>query len=236
MSSTGRPGGSGPSATGGVLETTEVPGLFDVVASQVTFAGKIIDVRVDQVVMPGGRVAAREVVGHHRAVAIVALDEQDRVVLVGQYRHPFRRRLWELPAGLLDIEGEQPQPAAARELAEEVGLQAGDWQVLVDSVPSPGIMDESVRIYLARGLTDIGRQGEISDEEADLSIVRTPLAAAVSAVFKGDIVNANAVIGILAAHVALQEQRQLRSGDDPWTTGSALVRTAAEPLQTPPAL
>ena len=218
------------------LEKTETPGLFDVVASEVKFAGKIVSVRVDQVVMPGGRVVAREAIGHHRAVAVVALDEEDRVVLVGQYRHALRRRLWELPAGLLDVPGEEPQPAAARELAEEVGLGAADWQVLVDCVPSPGIMDESVRIYLARGLTDIGRQGEITDEEADLTIQRVPLAAAVSGVFGGDIVNSHACVGILAASLALQEERPLRPGDDPWTTGSSLVRGGDEPLRKPPAL
>ena len=207
MSSTGRPGDSGPSA--GVLETTEVPGLFDVVASEVTFAGKIIDVRVDQVVMPGGRVAAREVVGHHRAVAMVALDEEDRVVLVGQYRHPFRRRLWELPAGLLDIEADS-EPAGAR--ARRGGRRAASTGRCSRNIASPGITDEAVRIYLARGLTEIGRQGEISDEEADLRMVLMPLAAAVSAVFNGRIVNANAVTGILAASAVLQRQRQLRPG------------------------
>lgn len=212
------------------------PGLFDVVSSETVFDGKIVQVRVDQVRMPGGGVAGREVVAHHRAVAVVALDSDGRVVLVGQYRHPIRRRLWELPAGLLDIEGELPLTAAARELAEETGLQAADWQVLVDVLPSPGIMDEGVRIFLARDLTDVGRQGEIAHEEADLIIERVSLGDAVAAVFAGDIVNGMAVAGLLAAQTALTAGLGLRPGDESWEGSQVLARGADEELSPPPVL
>jgi 8-oxo-dGTP pyrophosphatase MutT (NUDIX family) len=212
------------------------PGVFDVVSSETVYDGKIVQVRVDQVRMPGGRVAARETVGHDRAVAIVALDDEQRVVLVAQYRHPIRRRLWELPAGLLDVEGELPLAAAQRELAEETGLRANRWQVLVDVVPSPGIMDEGVRIFLARGLVDIGRQGEILHEEADLTVERVPLAAAVDGIFRGDIVNGMAVSGLLAAHLALTGERSLRPGAQPWTDSQALARGDDEDLAQPPTL
>jgi len=222
--------------TGAALERPTTPGLFDVVDTEEKYAGKIVQVRVDQVVMPGGKVAAREAVRHHRAVAVVALDEDDRVILVSQYRHPLRRRFWELPAGLLDIDGESAQPAAARELAEEVGIRADDWQILVDIVPSPGIMDEGVRVYLARGLTDIGRQGEITDEEADLTIVRVPLTVALEGVFRGDIVNGLAVSGLLATKLALQDGRQLRPGLQEWADSQALIRADDEELTQPPNL
>jgi 8-oxo-dGTP pyrophosphatase MutT (NUDIX family) len=212
------------------------PGLFDVVDSEVMFEGKMVSLRVDRVVMPGGGVAAREVMKHHRAVAVVAVDEESRVILVSQYRHPLRRRLWELPAGLLDIEGEDPQPAAARELGEEVGVRADRWDVLVDAAPSPGISDEAVRIYLARELTEIGRQGEVSDEEADLTIVRVPLAVAVDAVLRGDIVNGPAVSGLLAAQLALEDDRALRTAGEAWIRSPALVRDDDEELAQPPAV
>ncbi len=218
------------------LEKPVTVGLFDVISSEIKYAGKIVEVRVDQVIMPGGAVAAREAVKHHRAVAVVALDELNRVVLVSQYRHPMRRRLWELPAGLLDIDGEDAMTAAARELGEEVGVAAADWQVLVDVVPSPGISDEGIRIYLARGLVDGGRQGEISHEEADLAIVRVPLAAAVEAVFRGDIVNGPAVSGLLAAQLALAGAVALRPADQGWANSPALVRTDDEELTQPPTL
>jgi 8-oxo-dGTP pyrophosphatase MutT (NUDIX family) len=211
-------------------------GLFDVVGSESVFDGKIVQVRVDRVRMPGGAVAARETIGHDDAVAVVALDDDDRVVLIGQYRHPVRRRLWELPAGLLDVEGELPLIAAQRELAEETGLEAQRWQVLVDVVPSPGIMDEGVRIYLARDLVDVGRQGDIAHEEADLTIQRVPLADAVNAVFRGDIVNGMAVSGLLAAYTALAEERSLRPGAEPWEGSQARARSADEELTPPPTL
>ncbi len=156
-------------------------------------------------------------------MAVVAIDDDGNVVLIEQYRHPLRRRLWELPAGLMDIAGESAQPAAARELGEETGLAAADWSVLVDVAASPGFTDEVVTIFLATGLSDIGRQGDLDDEEADLKIVRVPLATAVSAALAGQIVNASAVAGLLAASVALNvrpgAEVVLRNTDDRWSDG-----------------
>lgn len=172
---------------------------FDVLGSETLHVGGIFAVRADEVRMPGGTTARREVVEHFGAVAIVALDEAGDVVLVHQYRHPVARRLWELPAGLLDMGDEPPHVTAARELEEEVGLAADVWHVLVDVIAAPGFADESVRIFLATGLTDVGRP-EAHHEEADLTVRRFPLAEAVDMVFSGEIVNSLAVAGILAAH------------------------------------
>lgn len=204
------------------------PELFSVRSSRRVFDGVVTSVRIDEVQMPGGSTALREVVEHDRAVAVVAVDEADRVVLIEQYRHPLRRRLWELPAGLMDVDGEHPRVCAARELAEETGLAAAEWSVLIDSAASPGFTDESVRVYLARGLTDVGRPGEVEHEEADLRVVRVPLAEAVQAVFDGAIVNSSAVGGILAAAQARSSGVELRSADDAWTGGPAVRRTDAE--------
>jgi 8-oxo-dGDP phosphatase len=172
--------------------------------------------RVDEVAMPGGGTALREVVEHLGAVAVVALDDAGAVVLIHQYRHPLGRRLWELPAGLLDSGDETPLAAARRELAEEVGLAASDWTTLVDVAVSPGFTDEVVRVFLARGLTEVDRdvQGE---EEADLEAKRFPLAEAVDMVLAGEIVNGPAVSGLLAAHAVVTGGGTGRPSDAPFT-------------------
>jgi 8-oxo-dGTP pyrophosphatase MutT (NUDIX family) len=207
--------------------------LFSVVASERMFEGKVANVRIDTLVMPGGGTAKREVVEHQRAVAIVALDDDDQVVLIEQYRHPLRRRLWELPAGLMDIDGEPARSAAERELGEETGIHAASWSVLLDVAASPGFTDEVVRVFLATGLTEIGRQGEVEHEEADLTVVRVPLARAVEAALAGDIVNASTVGGLLAASIAVRSSVQLRPADDPWTSGAATPHVGPGVPQAP---
>ena len=184
-------------------------------SSEIVYAGKILALRLDEVQMPGGVSARREVVEHFGAVAVVALDDDDRVAMVYQYRHPVGRRLWELPAGLLDVGGEAPVLTAARELHEEAGLAAENWSVLVDIVTSPGFSDESVRVFLATGLSEIERP-EAEHEEADLKLDWLPLAEAVQRVLAGEIVNSLAVAGILAAN-AVSDRTSLRTADSPWT-------------------
>lgn len=198
--------------------TREEPGShrFETVATQDIYRGRVIALRADEVAMPDGHVARREVVEHFGAVAIAALDEQNRVVLIHQYRHPLGRRLWELPAGLLDEPGEAPQDAAARELAEEVGLAAADWSVLLDVAASPGFTDEVVRVYLARDLAPAPHERAIGDEEADLVVRRFDLADAVRMALAGDVVNSSSVGGILAAHAVLSGAGHARPVDTPW--------------------
>jgi 8-oxo-dGDP phosphatase len=189
--------------------------VFETTSSETLHTGNIFALRRDQVRMPGGKVVTREIVEHFGAVAVVAMDDDENIAMVYQYRHAFGRRLWELPAGLLDIDGEPAQVTAARELVEEAGLQADTWAVLVDLDSTPGFSDESVRVYLATGLTHVDRP-EAHDEEADLTMQWYPLADAVRKVLNGEIVNAIAVAGILAAQAVTTGLAPARPVDSPW--------------------
>ncbi|RDI59656.1 NUDIX domain-containing protein [Nocardia pseudobrasiliensis] len=188
---------------------------FETVSSRTVYSGAILALRLDQVRMPGGKVAEREVIEHHGAVAVAAVDEDGQLVLINQYRHPIGRRLLELPAGLLDKQGEDPLTAAKRELAEETGLAAREWSVLVDVALSPGFTDEALRIYFATDLYETDRPTP-ELEEADLSIIRMPVDKAVRAALAGEIVNATAVAGVLALSTARGNGIALRPADAPW--------------------
>jgi ADP-ribose pyrophosphatase len=173
--------------------------VYEVVSSRRVYEGKIITVRVDEVRMPGGETAEREVVEHDDAVAVVALDKGGRVLLIRQYRHPLTRKLWELPAGLCDVDGESFPDTARRELAEETGFEAGVWHTLADMHPSPGMSTEFTRVYLAREVRELPDKSERQDEEADLEPTWVPLDEAVARVEAGEITNGLAVVGLLAA-------------------------------------
>jgi 8-oxo-dGTP pyrophosphatase MutT (NUDIX family) len=190
--------------------------VFETTSSETLYTGKIFALRRDQVRMPGDKDVIREVVEHFGAVAVVAMDDNGNIPMVYQYRHALGRRLWELPAGLLDVHGEAAHLTAARELQEEAGLQARTWRVLVDLDSTPGFSDESVRVYLATELSDVGRP-EAHDEEADMTLQWYPLAEAARKVLSGEIVNAIAVAGILAAHAVITGFIQPRPVDSPWT-------------------
>jgi 8-oxo-dGTP pyrophosphatase MutT (NUDIX family) len=175
------------------------------------YAGAIFSVYSDEVTMSGGGTATRDVVENKGAVGVVALDDVERVVLIKQYRHAVHQRLWELPAGLRDVKGEDLVAAAARELAEEVDLHAGRFELLIDMHTSPGFSDETIRLYLARELRPVpeAERYERTDEEADLQVAWFDLDDAVDMVFRGEITNAAAVGGLLAA---------ARARNDGWAT------------------
>ena len=175
------------------------------------FAGAIFTVFTDEVTMSSGKTAKRDVVRNKGAVAVVALDDVDRVVLIRQYRHAVGQRLWELPAGLRDQAGEEPVAGAARELAEEADITAARYDMLIDMYNSPGFSDETIRIFLARELTPVpeAERYERTDEEADIEIAWFDLDEAVAMVFRGEITNAAAVGGLLAV---------ARARDEGWAT------------------
>ena len=132
----------------------DTPEAWEVRATQTPFVGNKTSVRTDEVVMPDGSVVRRDYQVHPGSVAVLALDDEDRVLLIKQYRHPVRHKLWEIPAGLLDVPGENPLHAAQRELYEEAHVKAEDWRVLTDVYTTPGGCDEAVRIFLARELSE----------------------------------------------------------------------------------
>ncbi len=174
-----------------------------VVHSDVVYKGWVWDVRSDRIGYGDGELI-REYVDHTGAVAVLALDDDGRVMLIQQYRHPIRHRDWELPAGLLDIEGEDPLLAAQRELAEETDLVARDWQLLVSTWTTPGGNSELIRIYLATGIETAPTAHDRTDEEADIRTQWVLLSDAVDAVLDGRLRNGILAVGVLAAERRLR--------------------------------
>ncbi len=190
--------------------------LFPLLAGDVVFAGKVWDVRRDLFQYDGASLA-REYVDHPGSVAVVALDGQDRMALIRQYRHPVRRREWEIPAGLLDVTGEDPLAAAQRELAEEADLLAAQWSVLAEFASSPGGSNEAVRIYLARQLTVSEARFRRTAEEADIELRWVALDQVVGAVLARTVQAPTLVVGALAAQAARNSGWQdLGPADEPW--------------------
>ena len=212
---------------------------YDVSRSELVYrSGHVIDVRREQVTMPGGGTASRDVVQHPGAVGVVAVDDQERILLLRQYRHPVRHLLWEPPAGLLDEPGEHPLDAAKRELYEEAHLKAGSWSVLLDVFTSPGMSSEAVRIYLARDVAEADLPRHAGEhEEADMPVEWVEVDEAVRLVMAGDLHNPLAVMGVLAvAALRAQGWPQLRPADAPWPQmgdyrGSAAASRGADQLR-----
>ncbi|NGO70226.1 NUDIX domain-containing protein [Streptomyces boncukensis] len=199
---------------------TDVPEEWEVTATATPFQGNKTGVRTDDVVMPDGTVARRDYQTHPGSVAVVALDDQDRVLVLSQYRHPVREKLWEIPAGLLDVPGENPLHAAQRELYEEAHVKAEDWRVLVDVYTTPGGSDEAVRIFLAQELSEAdGERFAVSEEEADMELARVPLAELVRGALAGELHNNCLVVGALSLSAALAGSGglgALRPAGTPW--------------------
>lgn len=192
-------GTPGESADAGPVGDVQAPA--PVVSSRLIHNGRIWDLYSDDVDLGHGAAVVRDYVRHPGAVAVIAMDDEGRVLLQRQYRHPVGSLLWEPPAGLLDGDGEGLRDAAARELAEEADLVAAEWDVLVDYYTTPGSSDEAIRIFLARGLTAVPEheRHEREDEERDMASVWLPLDEAVEAVLGGRVHNPSAVVGVLAA-------------------------------------
>lgn len=163
------------------------------VKTEVIFKGRIVQLNVDTVLLPDGKESTREIVKHKEAVAVVALDEQNNIYMVRQYRKPVEKALLEIPAGILGDEGEEPLKAAKRELKEETGLTAECWEKLAAFYTAPGFTDEKIHLFLATGL----RQGALQlDEDEFVEVEVIPFDRAYEMVTKGEIMDAKSIIGI----------------------------------------
>jgi len=205
---------------------------WPIVSHELLGGGVISDFVRDVVEAPDGVRMKRDYLLHPGAVGVIALDDADRVVVVRQFRHPVGLRLVEPPAGLLDAAGEHWLDAARRELAEETELQASDWRVLVDYLTSPGCLQETLRVYLARGLSVAPRPDGfvVEHEEADMDVCLVPLTDLVDAIYAGRIQNPTMVVGALAAYGAIATRRvdALRPADAPWPARDAKHARDAE--------
>ena len=193
----------------------DVPERHELTSESLIHHGRVWDVATETFDYDGKPIT-REVIRHPGAVAILALDDQGRVLLIRQYRHPIRTRAWEIPAGLLDVSGEPPLAGAQRELAEEADLAAATWNVLVDFQNSPGGSDETIRVYLARDVSSVPAFDR-HDEEADIETRWVPLDDVVDAVLARRMQSPSLVVGALAAVAARsRDWATLAPGDEPW--------------------
>ena len=205
-----------------------------ILASDIVYHGMVWDLRKDRIDLGAAGQVSREFIEHPGAVSIVALRQRagrDELFLIHQYRHPVQATEWELPAGLLDVDGEPPHAAAVRELAEEADLSATTWHIITDLFPSPGGIGEAIRVFLARDVTDVpaADRHERTGEELGMRTVWIALDDAVTAVLTGRITNGVAQLGILAAEAARRRGWEtLRAPDVPFPAHPGL-RAGARP-------
>ncbi|MGW1997002.1 NUDIX domain-containing protein [Embleya sp. NPDC001921] len=205
-----------PGTRARIVDTAEA---WPVAESETPFKGRVWSMRSDVVEMPDGSSARRDYLDHPGAVGVVALDERGRLLVLRQYRHPVRHKLWEIPAGLLDVPGENPLHAAERELFEEAHHEAATWNVLVDVFTTPGSSGEAIRVFLARGLSESRAERFAAEhEEVGMELSWLPLDEAIAGILAGELHNPILVSGALALSAALAGDGldALRAADAPW--------------------
>lgn len=175
------------------------PESLPIDSRKVVYSGRIWDVVQDAFEF-ADQTLVRDFVSHPGAVAVVAVDDTDRILLVNQYRHPVKSTLWELPAGLRDLEGEAPIETAKRELLEETGYSAERLEPLISFFPSPGGLSEEIQVFVATGLSmaqsDFVREGE----EKTMTAEFFPLNVVVDSILAGGIKNGPCALAVLAFH------------------------------------
>lgn len=214
-----------------------------VLSTETVYRGRIWDVHVERFELhKDGPRMTRDYISHPGAVAVVALDDRDRMHLIRQYRHPVGMSQWEIPAGILDVAGERPETTAHRELAEETDLRAENLWVLADFHNTPGSSAEAIRVFLARGLSHIpaAERHQRVDEESEIIGATVDLDDVVAAILAGKISSPNLVVGALAAYAARSAGwSTLRDPSVPWPahpqlrhTGGIVPRSIVPPDQS----
>lgn len=166
---------------------------YKILNSEIAFKGKVLSVKKDEITLPNGKTAFREVVLRGDATAVVPIDKDGNIILVRQYRHPALKELLEIPAGMLE-EGEDPEICAMRELEEETSFKAEKLIHLTTMYPAVGFCTEKIYIYLAKDLT----QGEFNlDEDEFISVEKYSLEEAINLIYSGDIIDSKTIVGIL---------------------------------------
>ncbi|MDR2703257.1 MAG: NUDIX hydrolase [Cellulomonadaceae bacterium] len=199
------------------MKLRDQPFCYPILEHKTVYSGRIFDLVSDTVDLGSDGTVIREYVAHPGSVAILALDKDDRVAVINQYRHPVKAILWEIPAGLLDVTGEKALTAAKRELAEEADLAANRWDLLVDFVTSPGGTNEALRVFLARDLSKTSQTFHRTEEEAEMRVEWLPLDEIVAGILAGRFRNPALVLGALAAFAArAADWAPLRATDTPW--------------------
>lgn len=174
------------------------PFAVNVSSSEVALRGMIWNVQ-REVFEFADQTLTREFVEHPGAVAIVAINDRGQVLLIRQYRHPVGELLWEIPAGLLDVDGESLESAARRELLEETGYLAGELEPLIEFFTTPGGSTEKISIFLARDLVLSKERPVLEGEEVDMLVEWVALEEALTAVLSSEIKSPSAAVGIMAA-------------------------------------
>ena len=173
------------------------------ISGQTLYEGNIITLQKDRVLLEDNRESIREVVRHPGGVAVAAIDSDQTILFVRQYRYPYAATTLELPAGKLDIDVEAPEAAIVRELSEETGYRANRWESLGIIYPTPGYCDEVLHLYLA---TDLVLEREQHPDDGEfLDLVRIPLEQAVQSALSGELKDAKTVVILLKIALLLQQ-------------------------------
>ncbi len=167
--------------------------VHSTVSSKTIYEGKIFTIKQDEIILPNGKTATRDILEHNGACAMLPIDKDGNIILVRQYRHPIKKSILELPAGKLDP-GEEPEECAIRELEEEIGYKSNDFSFMFKTDIAVGYSSEVIHIYLAK---DLVATGQSLDEDEFLDIEKYTLEQTLEMIKSGEITDSKTIAGVL---------------------------------------